>query len=67
VFIGLQYSTETLVAAGREKGGVRARRNDEIHVTDFGGFDGVFGLGRTAEAGLLRLCLSDRSVSSEKR
>jgi len=34
-----------LAAAGREKGGVHARRNDEIHVTDFGGFDGAAWLG----------------------
>jgi hypothetical protein len=33
------------VAAGREKGGVRARRNGEMHVTDFGGFDGFWWLG----------------------
>ena len=32
------------VAAGREKGGVHARLNDEIHVTDFGRFGGAVGL-----------------------
>ena len=32
------------VAAGREKGGEHARRNDEIHVTDFERFDGAVGL-----------------------
>ena len=29
---------------------MHGRRNDEIHVTDFGGSDSVLGLGRAAEA-----------------
>jgi hypothetical protein len=46
VFISLQYSTERWSPqVARENCGMHARRNGEIHVTDFGGFDGAAWLG----------------------